>query len=60
MRYLLDLRLNRSAELLKNSDMRITDIALQCGFNDANYFTRQFRNFKGFSPRTYREQMHGK
>ncbi len=58
-RYLLNLRLKRAAELLKNSEQRITEIALHCGFNDSNYFTRQFRSFKGFSPRNYRVQMQG-
>lgn len=47
-------RINRACRLLRNSDQRITEIAFDVGFNDSNYFTRQFRKVTGFSPRAYR------
>ena len=31
-----------------------TEIAFEVGFNDSNYFTRQFRKTTGLSPRDYR------
>ena len=54
--YLVRLRIQKSTELLRNTDFSITEIALQVGFNDSNYFTRQFRNSLGESPRSYRQK----
>ena len=47
-------RINRACRLLRHTDRRITEIAFDVGFNDSNYFTRQFRKVTGFSPREYR------
>ena len=34
----------------------VRQIMLSCGFNDGNYFSRQFRKTTGISPREYRKQ----
>ena len=54
--HLIRLRLNRAATLLRHNDESITDIAFRVGFSDSNYFTRQFRNVMGVSPREYQRQ----
>lgn len=54
--YLLRLRLRQALRQLQESDNSITDIALQCGFSDSNYFSRQFRRFTGISPSRYRRE----
>ncbi len=54
--YLLQLRLSRAKELLKNRTMSITQVAFDSGFLDSNYFSRKFRQVHGMSPRQYREQ----
>jgi len=54
--YLVRLRIQKSAELLRNTDFSVTDIAMQVGFNDSNYFTRQFRSALGESPRSFRHR----
>lgn len=54
--YLIELRVRHAARLLRQTDDSITDIAFQVGFNDSNYFTRQFRNLTGLAPRGYRSQ----
>jgi AraC-like DNA-binding protein/mannose-6-phosphate isomerase-like protein (cupin superfamily) len=54
--YLIRLRLNRAAALLRAGDDPVTDIAFRVGFNDSNYFARQFRQVLGLSPREYRRQ----
>ncbi len=41
--YLFQLHINRAADLLCRTAQSITDIAYEVGFNDGNYFTRQFR-----------------
>ena len=52
--YLLQLRINRAAADLRNSDKQITEIAFDVGFNDSNYFTRQFKKRMGLTPQEYR------
>jgi len=52
--FLIKLRLNRAARLLREGSAEITEIAFDVGFNDSNYFTRQFRTMFGVSPRVYR------
>lgn len=56
-RYLNRLRLLQARHLLRHSDMRITDIAFQCGFGDSNHFSTLFRREFGCAPRTERQQM---
>lgn len=52
--YILSLRMQHAGNLLKNTTLPISEIAFQSGFNDSNYFSRQFRNYFGISPRNYR------
>ncbi len=56
MAYVLQLRINRAAALLRNSGLSITEIAYEVGFNDSNYFTRQFKRLFEQSPRQYRQR----
>lgn len=53
--YLIRLRVQKACALLADPELRITDVALACGFNDSNYFTRQFRRVMGCSPRDHRQ-----
>ncbi len=48
--YINEVRLKKSIELLKNGNMNITEIAINCGFNDVNYFSRLFKKKHGVSP----------
>lgn len=58
--HLIRLRIARACALLRQRETRITEIALAVGFNDSNYFSRQFRRVMGFSPRDFRRiQAHG-
>lgn len=54
-RFLLERRLDAAAVRLRGSDraVRVTDVALECGFNDLSYFSRAFRRRFGVSARTY-------
>jgi AraC-like DNA-binding protein len=55
---LIQLRLSFAVKLLRHTDKTITEIAYEAGFNDSNYFARQFRKVIGLSPRTYRAHSH--
>ncbi|MGN1060089.1 MAG: AraC family transcriptional regulator [Clostridia bacterium] len=50
-----DKRLSQAAFLLKNTDMRISDIALQTGYDNISYFYRLWRKKFGVLPRIYRQ-----
>ena len=54
--YLRDQRAQRAAELLCGTGLRVSEIALQCGFQDASYFARAFRQVYGCGPTEYRRQ----
>ena len=54
--YLIQTRLNRAAEALRQSNQNITEVAFKVGFKDSNYFTRQFTKNFAVSPRLYRRQ----
>ena len=58
--YLQQLRLNHCAELLKATDLSITEIALQAGFNDPDYFSRQFKQHYQLNPSDFRRSVRGK
>ena len=51
--YLIRLRVMRGAELLRRGELNVTETALKTGFNDSNYFSRQFRKVMGMSPRQF-------
>ena len=44
------------ALLLEQPDHSVTDIAMACGFSDANYFSTAFRQAYGCSPKQFRQQ----
>lgn len=53
--YLCNIRLKEAEKLLLQTNSSITEIALQCGFNDSNYFGDVFKKAKGMSPHQYRK-----
>lgn len=56
--YLIRVRMMRACELLTHrADLSISDIAYLVGFEDSNYFTRQFHRIIGVSPRAFRRQL---
>ena len=54
--YLLDLRLNYAQKLLLKTNMSVTDIALECGFDNASYFAKKFKAGLGMTPKEYRQK----
>ncbi len=52
--FLKEKRLEKAARLLKNGNMRVSQIARRCGFDSENYFRQQFRERFGMSPRQFR------
>jgi AraC family transcriptional regulator, glycine betaine-responsive activator len=57
-KYYLKLRLRRARELLMQSQMSITQIAVTCGFQSTCHFSKSYRALYGRTPRSER-QPHG-
>lgn len=53
--YILELRINKAKELLRNTNMDILDISSAVGFENQSYFTKIFRTRTGLTPRQYRQ-----
>ena len=52
--YVSQQRVERAKQLLKHSDLLITDIALECGFSSHSHLSKQFRQIAGITPKAYR------
>lgn len=52
--YVIRRRVERAKQLLKQSNLRIVDIALACGFANQSHFSRNFRRIVGISPKSFR------
>jgi signal transduction histidine kinase/ligand-binding sensor domain-containing protein/DNA-binding response OmpR family regulator len=49
-------RLQRATQLLKKSQLTVAEVAYQVGFNNAKYFTKQFKAEFGVLPSQYAEK----
>lgn len=54
--FIRDMRLNRAAQLLRDSQMTILEITYAVGFCDARYFRNVFREKFGMLPSVYAKQ----
>ncbi len=52
--YLTHLRLEKARELLRETDRKSSQIALDVGYNDGHYFSYIFRKNEGMTPGEYR------
>ena len=55
-RWIIERRMAQARTLLINTAQTIRQIAEASGYNDAGYFTRQFRKFHGASPQVWRRE----
>lgn len=53
--YINDYRLNKVIRLLETGDAQITEIYLECGFNNMGNFQRLFKRKTGITPLQYRK-----
>lgn len=53
VQYLSTLRMENAKKLLREGDLKITEIAEESGFSDVYYFSKKFKKFCGCSPKTY-------
>ena len=58
--YVNHYRIEQAAQKLLTTNLSVTDISLECGFNDSSYFVKVFRKYRGLTPNQYRKnnQLH--
>ena len=54
--YLNTYRIERASRKLLSTDLSVTDIAFNCGFNDLSYFIKTFKAVKGVTPKAFRKR----
>ncbi|ASS68586.1 MULTISPECIES: AraC family transcriptional regulator [unclassified Paenibacillus] len=54
--YVNRIRINKSEDLLRNTEKTIAEIAMAAGYNDLSYFSRTFRRYRGLAPSEVRVQ----
>lgn len=55
MGYVITLRINRAKLYLTKTDKSITAVAVESGYDDFTYFSRQFKKATGMTPSAYRK-----
>lgn len=53
--YLLHLRIYQATIMLRTTSLSVSAIAEKCGFNDSNYFTRQFHRLTSSTPSSFKK-----
>ena len=53
IRYLIDLRITRAKQLIREENLNMTQIAASLGFHSVHYFSRYFKKATGLSPTQY-------
>lgn len=54
--YITDTRVSHAKKLLGDRTLKLYDVAVMCGYEDANYFTKIFKKSEGMTPSEYREK----
>lgn len=57
--YLTALRIEKAKELLATTDRKLSEIAMEIGYNEPNYFSHVFKKSEGMTPKEYRSQARG-
>ena len=53
--YLLNLRMEHAKKLLRETNLKMWQVAEESGFNDYHYFSKVFKKAEGMSPAQYRK-----
>lgn len=53
--FINSIRIEKAINLLKSTNLSITDIGFETGFSDVSYFIKIFKSFTGSSPASYRK-----
>ena len=56
MAYINEYRIKQAKRLLENTDIAVTEVCLECGFNNLGNFMQEFRRATGTTPLQYRKK----
>lgn len=56
IQYLKQARIQEAADLLRLTDLKVSQIGERCGFQEMSYFAKTFRELRGCTPTEYREK----
>ena len=56
-RYILERRIEKAQELIKNSKLSLADVAYESGFSSQSQMTQHFRKSVGVTPKVYRDKL---
>ena len=56
MAYINEYRIRQAKRLLENTDIAVTEVCLECGFNNLGNFMHEFRRATGTTPLQYRKK----
>ena len=52
---LIEMRLNKACDLVASTDLRISEIAIECGYNTVSFFVSEYKKRFGSTPAMHRE-----
>ena len=55
--YLLRIRIEKAAQLLKEGNYKISEVAALAGYSASSYFSIMFKKYTGYSPREYSQRI---
>jgi AraC family transcriptional regulator len=53
--YMRKLKIEKALSLIKSTNLRLTEVAFECGFADQSHFIRTFKQLTGFLPKSFRK-----
>lgn len=56
IQYVKQVRIQKATELLVSTNQKISDIGVECGFQEMSYFAKTFRELKGCTPGEFRKR----
>lgn len=56
MEYINEYRIKQTRRILEETDLPVTEVCLECGYNNLGNFLREFRKQTGTTPLQYRKQ----
>lgn len=57
MEYVISKRMEKAAKMLKKSDVKIQDVANECGYSNQRYFASSFKKYYGCTPTDFKDMM---
>jgi len=56
MEYLIEYRIQAAVKLLETTDLPVAEIAIRTGWGSSSYFTKMFRQLRGKTPNSHRQE----